>query len=308
MRLLILAPRGFCAGVEMAVRALERTLELFGPPVYVYHQIVHNTHVVSDFAARGVTFVDSIDDVPDGAVLLYSAHGVSPEVRLASERKALTVIDATCPLVLKVHREARSFAEAGATVVVIGHAGHDEVVGVIGEAPGQSVLVDSPASVDALPAAPGARMAYVTQTTLSLTEASATIERLRQRFPGIAEPPRQDICYATQNRQDAVRGVAGEVELLIVIGSENSSNTARLVEAVEEGGARAYRIDSAAELDFQWFEGVAACAITAGASVPESLVRATIDAIVAGLGVEQIDSRVFATELQSFSLPVALSP
>jgi 4-hydroxy-3-methylbut-2-enyl diphosphate reductase len=307
MKLLILAPRGFCAGVEMAVQALERALELFGPPIFVYHQIVHNAHVISSFSRRGVTFVESLDEVPEGAVLLYSAHGVSPEVRSEGERKKLTVIDATCPLVLKVHNEARRFADRGATVVVVGHAGHDEVIGVLGEVPFQSVLVGSPEDVDAVSIAPGAPIAYVTQTTLSLVETQATIDRLRQRFPHIHQPPRKDICYATENRQNAVRAVAGEADLVLVVGSENSSNTNRLAEAARESGARAYRIDSPDEIDFQWFENVNVCAVTAGASVPEDIVRSTIDVLVERLGIQEIEQRELLIETQRFSLP-AVSP
>jgi len=303
MKLLILAPRGFCAGVEMAVRALERAIAVFGTPIFVYHQIVHNAHVISSFSSRGVTFVESLDEVPDGAVLLYSAHGVSPQIRSESQRKRLTVVDATCPLVLKVHSEARHFADRGATVVVVGHAGHDEVVGVLGEVPSQSALVASPEDVDAIEVAPGIPIAYVTQTTLSLVDTQATIDRLLARFPDIHQPPQKDICYATQNRQNAVRAVAGEAEVVLVVGSENSSNTNRLADAARESGARAYRIDSAGEIDFQWFDGVRMCAVTAGASVPEDVVQATIDALVQRFHIDEIERRETMTETQRFSGP-----
>lgn len=306
MKLLALAPRGYCAGVEMAVRALERALELFSVPIYVYHQIVHNTHVVSSFSGRGVTFVDSIEDVPDGAVLFYSAHGVAPAIRAESARKNLTVVDATCPLVLKVHHEARRFADGGATVVVVGHAGHDEVVGVMGEIANRAVLIESADDVATIGIEDDEPVAYVTQTTLSLTDTRTIIDRLRERFPSIQEPPRQDICYATQNRQDAVREASAEAEMVIVIGSENSSNTKRLVEAACERGARAHRIDSAADLDFTWFAGVSTCALTAGASVPESLVQSAIEAIAARIDIE-IESRDLTAETQRFALPAVLA-
>jgi 4-hydroxy-3-methylbut-2-en-1-yl diphosphate reductase len=306
MKLLLLSPRGFCAGVDMAIRALDRAIELFGTPIYAYHQIVHNTHVVSSFSQRGVIFVDSLADVPDDCVLLYSAHGVAPDIRAESARKRLTVIDATCPLVLKVHNEARRFASAGATVMIVGHAGHDEVVGVIGEIPAQSVLVETVADIARVDVAAGTPVAYVTQTTLSLTDTRAILHGLRERFPSILEPPKQDICYATQNRQDAVNAAAAEADLVIVIGSENSSNTKRLVEAARQNHASAYRIDSASDLDFAWFENVATCAITSGASVPESLVQQTISIIAAHFDVE-IENREVADETLHFALPAALA-
>jgi 4-hydroxy-3-methylbut-2-enyl diphosphate reductase len=305
LKLLLAAPRGFCAGVEMAVAALDRALERFGPPIYVYHQIVHNRTVVADFTRRGVIFVDALDAVPCDATLFYSAHGVSPEVREESRRRNLTVIDATCPLVLKVHNEARRYAEAGARVVLIGHAGHDEVVGVAGEIPGRYELAGSDKDIDELPD-DGKPIAYVTQTTLSTTETRTLIERLRARFPDIQSPPKDDICYATTNRQETIRSLATEAQLVIVLGSENSSNTLRLVETARASGARAERIDGPEELDFAWFHGVTACAITAGASAPETLFRATVETIANRLEVE-IEERPMAVETLHFALPESLN-
>lgn len=305
MRLIVVAPRGFCAGVEMAVMALDRALELFGAPLYVYHQIVHNRHVIEDFERRGVVFVEGIDRVPEGATLVFSAHGVAPEIRAACARKRVATIDASCPLVLKVHHEAKRFAAAGATVVLIGHRGHDEVVGIDGEIDGRAVIVESESDVDALDCADGAPIAFVTQTTLSVTETREIVARLRARFPAIQSAARDDICYATQNRQDAVRQVARGAQLVVVLGSRNSSNTARLVETVQSCGVTAHRIDGAGEIDDHWFRGVATCALTAGASVPEILVRQTIAAISECVPVE-VEERMLLQETQRFALPVAL--
>jgi len=302
MKLLLLSPRGFCAGVEMAVQALERALELFPPPVYVFHQIVHNRHVVSAFESRGVVFVESVEEVPFGATLLFSAHGVAPLVREQSARRRLTVIDATCPLVLKVHNEAKRFAAAGAGVILVGHRGHDEVIGVEGEAPGRITVVESVEEVDRLDEPPAG---FVTQTTLSVTETREIVGRLRERFPSAQVPPKDDICYATENRQDALRRAAKGAGLAIVIGSANSSNTTRLLETATGCGLAAHRIDSATELDFTWFADVATCILTAGASVPEPVVQTVIAAIAAHVDVE-IEERQFIVETQHFALPPAL--
>ncbi|HEV3022172.1 MAG TPA: 4-hydroxy-3-methylbut-2-enyl diphosphate reductase, partial [Pirellulales bacterium] len=228
MKVLLANPHGFCAGVVMVVQSLERALDLLGAPLYVFHEIVHNKHVVEDFQRRGVRFVDSIDEVPEGANLLYSAHGVSPEVREQARRRRLRTIDATCPLVTKVHLEAVRFAREGRTIVLIGHEGHDEVIGTMGEAPGRIVLVETPDDVARLAVPDPARVAYLTQTTLSVDDANVVIAALRAKFPQIANPPKDDICYATQNRQEAVRELAQQAELVLVLGSQNSSNSKRL--------------------------------------------------------------------------------
>jgi 4-hydroxy-3-methylbut-2-enyl diphosphate reductase len=277
MRILLAKPRGFCAGVVMAIDSLDRALELFGPPIYVYHEIVHNSHVVERFRSRGVTFVDSIDEVPAGATVLYSAHGVSPEIRLASERRGLRAIDATCPLVTKVHVEARRFARDGYTIILIGHEGHDEVIGTMGEAPDRMRLVESPDDVERLEVPDEHRVAYLTQTTLSVDDANRVIDALRRRFPHIAAPPREDICYATQNRQEAVRTLGCQADLVLVVGSQNSSNSIRLTEVAGEQGVSARRIDGPADLDATWFDGVGTVLVTAGASAPETLVAACVD-------------------------------
>ena len=273
MKVLLIGPRGFCAGVVMAVDALDRALDLLGAPIYVYHEIVHNKYVVDRFERQGVTFVDSLDDVPDGANLLYSAHGVSPEVRAAARGRNINAIDATCPLVTKVHLEARRFAKEGYTIVLIGHEGHDEVIGTMGEAPERMVLVESPDEVEQLEVADENRVAYLTQTTLSVDEANRVIEALRRRFPRIQAPPKEDICYATQNRQEGVQAVAEAADLVLVVGSRNSSNSIRLTEVAQEHGTAARLIDGPEDLRREWFEAVQTVALTAGASAPEELVQ-----------------------------------
>ena len=272
-KLLLAAPRGYCAGVDRAVETVERALELHGAPVYVRKEIVHNKHVVEDLAARGAIFVDELtDEIPEGAITVFSAHGVSPAVHADAEARGLRTIDATCPLVTKVHREAIKFAEDGYTIVLVGHAGHEEVEGTMGEAPGAMVLVESEADVDALEVEDPERIAYLTQTTLSVDETRAIIARLREKFPAITGPRTDDICYATTNRQLAVRQMAEQCDLVLVIGSKNSSNSNRLVDVARDHGAASYLIDNAGEVREEWLEGVRVAGISSGASAPEELV------------------------------------
>jgi 4-hydroxy-3-methylbut-2-enyl diphosphate reductase len=304
MKLLLAAPRGYCAGVDRAVATVERALERFGEPVYVRGQIVHNRHVVSALAAKGAVFVDDLAEVPPGALVVFSAHGVSPAVRAEALSRGLRTIDATCPLVSKVHSEARRFAAAGLRIVLVGHAGHDEVEGTMGEAPGMA-LVSGPADVDALGLPADTPVAYLTQTTLSVDEARETVARIRERFPGAVGPPGEDVCYATQNRQQAVRELARQAEVVLVVGSANSSNSLRLVEVAQGCGARAYRIDSAEELDPAWVAGAAAVGVTSGASVPEHLVDGVIAALRA-LGWPEPTLLQLVEEHMSFALPPEL--
>ncbi len=277
MKIILASPRGFCAGVNMAIETLEQVLKLFGAPVYVYHEIVHNKHVVQRFQGQGAVFVDDLHDVPEDGRLLFSAHGVSPEVRQVARDRRLKTIDATCPLVTKVHLEAVRFAKQGYKIVLIGHAGHDEVIGTMGEAPEAFVLVDSTDEVDQLEIPPGTKLAYLTQTTLSVDDANRIIKRLKERFPEIVGPPKEDICYATQNRQEAVRMIAPEADIVLVLGSKNSSNSQRLAELARETGVRAFLIDGAADIDPAWFGGDETVLITAGASAPESVVQQCVE-------------------------------
>lgn len=305
MKVLLASPHGFCAGVVMAIKSLERSLELLGSPLYVYHEIVHNKHVVQRFEQSGVVFVESIEDVPEGANLLYSAHGVSPEIRERARRRGLYTIDATCPLVAKVHAEAIRFARQGYTIILIGHQGHDEIIGVMGEAPEKIVLVETADEVAALQVADPERVAYLTQTTLSLDEAARVIEALKQRFPGIVSPPKGDICYATQNRQTALRAISREADVVLVVGSQNSSNSVRLAEAARDSGTPAYLIDDVADIDPTWFEGVETVAVTAGASAPEHLVQECLHWLELLFGAE-VEQRVVRTENVEFALPRVL--
>ena len=302
MRILLASPRGFCAGVNMAIECLEECIRVFGHNIYVYHEIVHNRYVVDRFTREGVTFVTDIDEVPQGGVLLYSAHGVSPEIRAQSKARKLRTIDATCPLVTKVHLEAVKYASEGYHIILIGHEGHDEVIGTMGEAPQSITLVESPTDVAALEFPAEARLAYLTQTTLSVEEASAVIQALEQKFPHIEHPPKEDICYATTNRQHAVREMIEQTDLLIVLGSQNSSNSRRLEEIGVTSGKRAYLIDGAHELQDEWFTGVETIGITAGASAPEVVVEETIEAIRSRYGatVEEFKTR---DENVHFQLP-----
>ncbi len=302
MRILLASPRGFCAGVNMAIESLELAIERFGTPIYVYHEIVHNTWVVERFRGQGVVFVDDLDDVPEGAHLLYSAHGVSPAVRDQAARRRLRTIDATCPLVTKVHLEAIRYAKAGYTIVLIGHAGHDEVTGTMGEVEDSMVLVQTPEEVDRLEIPDSERIAYLTQTTLSIDDAAQIIRRLRERFPRIVGPPKDDICYATQNRQEAVRLLVAEADIALVVGSQNSSNSQRLAEIAIAEGVPAHLIDGASDIDPKWFRGDETVLVTAGASAPEAVVEECLDLLRERFGAT-IESRVVRNEDVRFVLP-----
>jgi 4-hydroxy-3-methylbut-2-enyl diphosphate reductase len=304
-KLLLASPRGYCAGVERAVETVERALELFGPPVYVRKQIVHNLHVVRELEGRGAVFVEDENDVPEGETVVFSAHGVAPSVLRNAAARNLQTIDATCPLVAKVHVQARRYAAEGYTVILIGHAGHEEVVGTMGEAPGRIVLVESLDEVATLPYTDEDRLAYVTQTTLSVDETSDVIAALRARFPSIHAPKKEDICYATSNRQWAVKEMLAEIELLLVVGSRNSSNSNRLVETALAGGVPAYLIDDASEIDDHWLDGVSVVGVTSGASAPEQLVSAVCDWF-RGRGVTDIAPYSLVEEDVEFRLPAEL--
>ena len=274
--LLLLKPRGFCAGVVRAIDIVRIALEAFGPPIYVRKEIVHNRYVVEELQAKGAVFVDSVEEVPEGERVIYSAHGVSPEVREASERRRLRVIDATCPLVTKVHVEAVRFAKDNYSIILIGHRDHDEVIGTLGEAPAVTQVISSPEEVEQLTVPDPERVAFTTQTTLSLEETKDVIAALRKRFPSIHGPAAQDICYATENRQVAVKQVAGGADLLLVVGSENSSNSNRLVEVARKQGTSAYLIENYRSIRREWLEGIGTVALTAGASAPECLVQEAV--------------------------------
>lgn len=304
-RVLLASPRGYCAGVERAVETVERTLELYGAPVYVRKQIVHNAHVVRDLEERGAIFVESVADVPEGATLVFSAHGVSPAVRDAADARGLTTFDATCPLVTKVHTQARRFADRGYTIVLVGHDGHEEVEGTRGEAPEAIVLVESIADAEAVDLPTDTPLAYVTQTTLSVDETREIIGVLRRRFPSIEGPATEDICYATSNRQWAVKELLGEVDVLLVIGSRNSSNSQRLVEVARAAGVPAHLIDDESEIDERWLDGAKVAGITSGASAPESLVR-RVSAWFSERGVIDISEYRSVYEDVVFRLPVEL--
>jgi 4-hydroxy-3-methylbut-2-enyl diphosphate reductase len=277
MRVILAAPRGFCAGVNMAIESLDLAIKAFGTPVYVYHEIVHNKFVVETFCDKGAVFVDSLADVPVGSTLLFSAHGVSPEIRQVARDRKLLAIDATCPLVTKVHLEAIRFAREGYRIILIGHEGHDEVIGTMGEAPEAIVLVDSPHEVDRMEVTAGSKLAYLTQTTLSVDDANRIIARLKQRFPHIVGPPKEDICYATQNRQEAVRMLSSQANVVLVLGSQNSSNSQRLKELAGEQGVAGYLIDGQADIDPTWFSPGDTVVVTAGASAPESVVQGVVE-------------------------------
>jgi 4-hydroxy-3-methylbut-2-enyl diphosphate reductase len=302
MRILLANPRGFCAGVNMAIDCLDECIKAFGTGIYVYHEIVHNKYVVDRFTSQGVTFVENLDDVPRGALLLYSAHGVSPAIREHARRRDLRTIDATCPLVTKVHLEAIKYARGGYHIILIGHEGHDEVIGTMGEAPESITLVESPEDVDTLTFPSEAKLAYLTQTTLSVEEAGAVIRRLEERFPQIEHPPKEDICYATTNRQHAVRELISQTDLLLVLGSQNSSNSRRLMEIGQAAGKVAHLIDGRHELKPEWFDGVDTVMITAGASAPEVVVQEVIDHLVDRFGAT-IDEVTTREEHVTFPLP-----
>jgi 4-hydroxy-3-methylbut-2-enyl diphosphate reductase len=305
MRVILAGPRGFCAGVNIAIESLELAIRRFGTPVYVYHEIVHNRWVVEQYQRQGVVFVERLLEVPEGGCLLYSAHGVSPVVRREAESRRLVTIDATCPLVNKVHQEAVRYAEQGYTIVLIGHEGHDEVVGTMGEAPDSIKLVGRVDEVDRLEVPDPNRVAYVTQTTLSVDDAAQIIARLRERFPNVIGPARDDICYATQNRQEAVRRLSPEADLVLVVGSQNSSNSRRLAELARAGGVRAYLIDDASDIDPAWFTGDETVLITAGASAPESLVEGCVDYLRRRFGAA-VESCSVREEKVRFQLPKPL--
>ena len=277
MKILLASPRGFCAGVNMAIESLDLTLSEFGSPVYVYHEIVHNKYVVETFREKGAVFVDDLKEVPSGSNLLFSAHGVSPEIRAIAKERKLNAIDATCPLVTKVHLEAIKYARQGYTIFLIGHEGHDEVIGTMGEAPEAMVLVETEEEVDLLDIPTDAKVAYLTQTTLSVDDANRIIARLRQRFTNLVNPPKEDICYATQNRQEAVRKLSSSADVCLVLGSQNSSNSQRLKELAADFGVRSHLIDGASEISPEWFKGDETVLVTAGASAPETVVEECID-------------------------------
>jgi 4-hydroxy-3-methylbut-2-en-1-yl diphosphate reductase len=304
-KVLLASPRGYCAGVERAVETVERALDLYGPPVYVRKQIVHNLHVVRDLEARGAVFVDEETEVPDGETVVFSAHGVAPSVHANAALRRLNTIDATCPLVTKVHVQARRYAADGYTVVLIGHAGHEEVVGTMGEAPESITLVESVADVERLDLAPETKLAYVTQTTLSVDETAEIIAALRRRFPDIHAPKKEDICYATSNRQWAVKEMLSEIDLLLVIGSRNSSNSNRLVEVAHANGVGSHLIDDETEIDETWLDGVTVVGVTSGASAPEKLVERVCDWFRAR-GVTEIEPYRLVEEDVEFRLPVEL--
>jgi 4-hydroxy-3-methylbut-2-enyl diphosphate reductase len=276
MEALIAKPRGFCAGVERAIRIVELALEKYGKPIYVRREIVHNAHVVRRLREAGALFVDELDQVPTGALTILSAHGSPPEVYEQARARRLRVIDATCPLVRKVHNEVRRYARDGYTIVLIGHAGHDEVVGTMGQAPERTVLVKNPDDVARLQIEPGQKGVILTQTTLSQDDARAIVEALRARFPQLELPPSEDVCYATQNRQNAIKQIAGQIDLLLVVGSVNSSNSVRLTEVAKSRGVRAYLIDGPQDIDATWFTGVSRVGLSSGASAPEDVVQAVL--------------------------------
>jgi 4-hydroxy-3-methylbut-2-enyl diphosphate reductase len=304
-RVLLASPRGYCAGVERAVETVELALEHYGAPIYVRKQIVHNAHVVRELEERGAVFVESETEAPEGSTIVFSAHGVAPAVHVHADELGLKTIDATCPLVTKVHVQARRYAAAGYTVLLIGHEGHEEVVGTMGEAPDSTVLVQSVEDAEALALPPDAKLAYITQTTLSVDETSEIIAVLRRRYPQIYAPKKEDICYATSNRQWAVKELVGDIDLLLVIGSRNSSNSNRLVEVARADGVPAYLIDDETEIDAAWLEGVTTVGVTSGASAPESLVERVCDWFRAR-GVEQIEPFRMVDEDVTFRLPIEL--
>ncbi|MDO5287262.1 MAG: 4-hydroxy-3-methylbut-2-enyl diphosphate reductase [Actinomycetia bacterium] len=305
-RVLLAAPRGYCAGVDRAVVTVERALETYGAPVYVRKQIVHNRHVVAELERRGAVFVEELSQVPEGATVVFSAHGVSPAVHAEAAERGLRTVDATCPLVTKVHKEARRFAAEGREIVLIGHAGHEEVEGTTGEAPDHITLVQHPDDVDLLEIGDPDRVAWLSQTTLSVDETFQTVNRIRGRYPLLVDPPSNDICYATTNRQAAVKQIAREADLVIVVGSANSSNSVRLVEVALEAGAKAaHRVDDAGEVDLAWLDQVRTVGVTSGASVPEALVQEVL-ALLEREGFPPAVEERLTEESLTFALPPAL--
>jgi len=304
-RVLLAAPRGYCAGVDRAVETVERALQAFGAPIYVRKQIVHNLPVVRDLESKGAIFVEELEEVPSGATVILSAHGVAPEVYTQARARELRVIDATCPLVTKVHNEAKKFARDGYHIVLIGHEGHEEVVGTMGEAPTSITLIGAPGEADSLDLPADDKVAYLSQTTLSVDETNDVIERLRGRFPVIQGPPREDICYATQNRQTAVKVLAEKADVVLVIGSDNSSNSNRLAEVAAARGARSYLIDDETEIEDAWLEGARTVGITSGASAPEWLVDRVVGWFRAR-GVDDVEEVRVVEEDVHFALPKEL--
>jgi 4-hydroxy-3-methylbut-2-enyl diphosphate reductase len=305
MEIILASPRGFCAGVNMAIESLDLAINAFGAPVYVYHEIVHNKFVVETFRDKGAVFVDDLSEVPEGSNLLFSAHGVSPEIRQIARQRKLFAIDATCPLVTKVHLEAVRYAKEGYRIILIGHEGHDEVLGTMGEAPEAMLLVESPEDVDKLEVPEGAKLAYLTQTTLSVDDANRIIAQLRRRFPEIASPPKEDICYATQNRQEAVRVLSEGADIVLVLGSQNSSNSLRLKELAAEQGVGAYLIDGVVDIDPSWFDSKDKVVVTAGASAPESVVQECIEFLREKFAAT-VECRELRKEEVHFALPKEL--
>lgn len=305
MKVILANPRGFCAGVNMAIDVVDQVLKLKGAPVYVFHEIVHNKHVVEDFKSRGVTFVDEIDEVPNGAVIVYSAHGISPAVRQASKSRDLVEIDATCPLVTKVHLEVLKFAKDGYSIVFIGHRNHDEAVGTVGEAPDKIFVVEDEADVEQLVLPNPDKIAYVTQTTLSVNDANRMIAALKRKFPHIKAPPKEDICYATTNRQNAVTALSEDADVVLVVGSKNSSNSQRLVDTAKQIGKAGYLIDDANQLDPTWLKGARGVFVTAGASAPERLVQELVERLQRDFGGE-VETRTLVQEDVNFAPPKTL--
>lgn len=305
MRVILASPRGFCAGVNMAIESLDLAIKAFGTPIYVYHEIVHNKYVVETFQKRGAVFINSLEEAPMGSHLLFSAHGVSPQIRKVARERKLYAIDATCPLVTKVHLEAVKYAKEGYTILLIGHEGHDEVVGTMGEAPHAIQLVESEEHAEKIAFPPGMKLAYLTQTTLSVDDANRIIAILRRRFPQIASPPKDDICYATQNRQEAIHLLAPEADLVLVVGSQNSSNSQRLREIAKEKGIEAHLVDGVGDVQKAWIEGKNCVLVTAGASAPESLVQELLDYLREEHGAV-VEARDIRKEDVEFPLPKEL--
>lgn len=306
MRIILANPRGFCAGVNMAIEVVDRVLKLQGPPVYVFHEIVHNRHVVDGFRERGVVFVDYIEDVPEGATVVYSAHGISPAVREAAQKRNLYEVDATCPLVTKVHKEVLRFARDGYYILFIGHRDHDEAVGTVGEAPDRITVVESAEEVWEVQVPDEQRLAFVTQTTLSVSDAQRVIDELKKRWPNIRSPLKDDICYATTNRQNAVSEISPEVDLVLVVGSQNSSNSQRLVDRAHEAGKAAYLIDDHSYLKPEWFDGVESVLVTAGASAPDHLVQDLIARLKRDFNGGEVETRTLVEENIDFLVPKSL--
>lgn len=305
MKVILANPRGFCAGVNMAIEVVDEVLRRHGDPVFVFHEIVHNKHVVDDFRSRGVTFVDTIDEVPAGGVVVYSAHGVSPAIRAAAKERRLYEVDATCPLVHKVHAEVVRYARDGYTILFVGHHKHDEALGTVGEAPDRIVIVETAEEVEKLQFASGTKLAFVTQTTLSVSDAQRVIDVIKKKFPTIRHPINDDICYATTNRQNAVTAWSPEVEVVLVIGSQNSSNSRRLVDRAIESGQRGYLIDDASLMDPAWLDGVEAVLVTAGASAPDHLIQGLLHRLQTEFaGV--IETRTLVAEDIDFDLPISV--